>query len=113
MDVKEKTNQMAVRLEGCGRTLECASGGYSAEWDDGTCDLACAPDESAYEKDVPTPLAQGSRRLRRLTVRHVRRGAIRQLLGGALSDVERDQEFIDLSLTDVSVAEVIALLEQQ
>jgi hypothetical protein len=43
----------------------------------------------------------------------MRRGAVRQLLGGAVSDVQRDQQFIDLTLTDVSVAEVIALLEQQ
>ena len=104
---------MSVTLQGCGRTIECDSGGYSAEWEDGTCDVACAPDESTYETDVPTPLAQGSRRLRRLTVRHMRRGAVRQLLGGAVSDVARDQQFIDLSLADLSVAEVIALLEQQ
>jgi hypothetical protein len=104
---------MSVTLEGCGRTIECDSGGYSAEWDDGGCDIACAPGEARYETDVPTPLAQGSRRLRRLVVRHMRRGAVRQLLGGAVSDVERDQQFIDLSLADRSVAEVLALLEQQ
>jgi hypothetical protein len=48
-----------------------------------------------------------------LTVRHIRRGAVRQLLGAAVSEVERDQAFIDLNLQNVSVAEVIAMLEQQ
>lgn len=104
---------MDLTLEACGRTIVCESGGYAAEWDDGTCDLACVPDEATFERDVPTPLTEGSRRLRRLTVRHMRRGAVRQLVGGAVSDVERDQQFIDLALTDVSVAEVIAQLEQQ
>jgi len=42
----------------------------------------------------------------------MRRGALRQLLGGAVSEVERDQEFLDLTLQDVSVAEVIAMLEE-
>jgi hypothetical protein len=105
---------MSITLEGGGKTIVCESGGYSAEWDDGRCDLACSPAENQveFEKAVPTPLAQGSRRLARLTVRHMRRGAVRQLLGGAVSDVEHDQEFIDLNLQDVSVAEVIAMLEQ-
>lgn len=114
MDRRETSAAGPLTLEACGRTIVCESGGYAAEWDDGTCDLACVPDEAAYERDVPTPLPEeGARRLRRLTVRHVRRGAVRQLLGGAVSDVERDQQFIDLSLTDVSTAEVIAMLEQQ
>ena len=104
---------MSVILEGCGRKLVCDSGGYCAEWDDGSCDLACSPAEATYETAIPTPLAQGSRRLARVTVRHMRRGAVRQLLGAAVSEVERDQEFIDLTLQDVSVAEVIAMLEQQ
>jgi hypothetical protein len=39
-------------------------------------------------------------------------GALRQLLGGAVSEVERDQELVDLTLEDVSMAEVIAMLEQ-
>ena len=104
---------MPVTVEGCGKQLICDSGGYCAEWDDGSCDLACSPGEATYETGMPTPLAQGSRRLARLTVRHMRRGALRQLLGGAVSEVERDQEFVDLTLQDVSVAEVIAMLEQR
>ena len=103
---------MSITLEGCGRAIVCESGGYCAEWDDGRCDLACSPGDTQFETVVPTPLAQGSRRLAQLTVRHMRRGALRQLLGGAVSDVERDQEFVDLTLRNVSVAEVIAMLEQ-
>ena len=103
---------MSVTVEACGRTIVCESGGYGAEWDDGRCDLACTPGDAQYETAIPTPLAQGSRRLVRLTIRHVRRGALRQLLGGAVSDVARDQEFLDLTLQDVSVAEVVAMLEQ-
>ena len=113
MDRRETSAAGGHTLEACGRTIVCESGGYAAEWDDGTCDLACVPDESTYERDMPTPLAQGSRDLRRFPVRHMRRGAVRQLLGGAVSDVERDQQFIDLALTDITVAAVIALLEQQ
>lgn len=113
MDRRETTAAGGLTLEACGRTIVCDSGGYAAEWEDGTCDLACVPDEATFEKDLPTPLAQGSRGLRRFTVRHMRRGAVRQLLGGAVSDVERDQQFIDLALTNISVAAVIALLEQQ
>lgn len=103
---------MSIRIEGCGRTLVCDSGGYSAEWDDGRCDLASSAAKAEFETAIPTPLAQGSRRLRRLTVRHMRRGALRQLLGGPVSEIERDQEVVDLTLENVSVAEVIALLEQ-
>jgi hypothetical protein len=60
---------------------------------------------------MPTPLGQGSRRLARLTVRQMCRGVLRQLLGGAVSEVEHDQEFVDLMLQDVTVAEVVAILE--
>ena len=42
----------------------------------------------------------------------MRRGALRQLLGGAVSEVKRDQEFVDLTVQDVSVAKVVATLEQ-
>ena len=104
---------MSVTLEGCGRKLVCDSGGYCAEWDDGSCDLACSPADVAFEASIPTPLAQGKRTLRRFTVLHMRRGAVRQLLGGAVSEVERDQEFIDLTVKGASVAEVLADLEQQ
>jgi hypothetical protein len=109
----ETTPPTSITLEACGRRVVCDAGGWAAEWEDGSFDLACAPDEPEYEVDMPTPVAGGSRRLRRFNVRHMRRGAVRQLLGGAVSDVQRDQQFIDLTLTDVSVAEVIALLEQQ
>lgn len=107
------TGPMSVTLEACGRKLVCESGGYCAEWEDGSCDLACSPAEAVYETSIPTPLAQGKRRFRRFTAQHMRRGAVRQLLGAAVSEVERDQHFIDLTLTDVSVAEVIAALEKQ
>ena len=100
-----------MRIEGGGRALECESGGYSIEWEDGRCDLACSPADASFETTVPTPLAQGSRQIRRLTVSNMRRGALRQLLGGAVAEVERDQEFVNLALEDVSVAEVIARLE--
>src|SRR5881392_432772 len=103
---------MSVTVEGCGRTVVCDSGGYCAEWDDGCCDLACSPGDAQYETAIPTPLAQGSRRLARLSVRHTRRGGLRQLLGGAVSQVKRGQEFVDLTVQDVSVAEVVAMLEQ-
>ena len=46
-----------------------------------------------------------------MTVRDMRRGALRQVLGGAVSAVKRDQEFVDLTLQDVSVAEIVAMLE--
>ncbi len=101
---------MAVTIDCGGRSLTCASGGYCVEWDDGTCDAGCGPDEDTFERKLPTPLAQGKRRLRRLRVTHMRRGAVRQLLGGAVSDVPHDQELIDLTLDDVSVAEVMAAL---
>ena len=104
--------EMPVTIEGCGRTLLCESGGFCAEWEDGPCDIGCSPGETQFETAIPTPLAPGSRRLARLTVRHMRRGAIRQLLGGAVSEIERDQEFLDLMLQGVSVAEVVALLEE-
>ena len=43
----------------------------------------------------------------------MRRGAVRKLLGGVVSEVERDQEFMDLTLQDASVAEVVSMLKQQ
>lgn len=112
LDERLPTEPKHYTIEGCGRTLKCQSGGYSAEWDDGRCDMACTGATLDFERSVPTPLAQGSRRLARLTVSHMRRGAVRQLLGGAVSEAPQDQEFLDLTLTNVTVAEVIARLEQ-
>jgi hypothetical protein len=102
---------MSVTLEGCGKTIVCDTGGYSIDWDDTRCDLVCSPGETQLEQRLATPLAPGSR-LARPTVRQMRRGALRQLLDGTMSKVEGDQEFIDPTLQDASVAEVVAMLEQ-
>jgi hypothetical protein len=101
--------RMTVTITGCGRTLVCPTGGFCAEWEDGTCDSGCDPvDETA----LPTPLAQGGRRLKRLTVRRMRRGALRLVLGGADAEAPQDDERIDLTLEDVTVAAVLAAIDR-
>ena len=100
---------MAVTFTCCGRTLTCSTGGYCAEWDDGTCDSGCSPDAGT---GLPTPLAQGARRLKRLTVRQMRRGALRQVLGGAAAEVPHDDQPVDMTLEDVTVAAALAMLDR-
>jgi hypothetical protein len=102
---------MSVTINCCGRTLTCSTGGYCAEWDDGTCDYGCNPDADS-DSGVPTPLAQGARRLKRLTVRQMRRGALRLVLGGAAAEVPHDEQPVDLTLEDVSVAAALAMLDR-
>jgi len=99
----------SVSLNCCGKDLSCPTGGYCAEWDDGTCDSGCDP---ASETEMPTPLAQGSRQLRRLTVHQMRRGALRQILGNAAAEVAQDEERLDLTLENVTVAAALAMLDR-
>jgi len=97
-----------VTIVCCGHMLSCSTGGYCIQWSDGSCDSGCDPES---DTDTPTPLSQGSRRVRRLTVTQMRRGALRLLLGGAAAEVPRDDELVDLRLEDVSVAAVLAMLD--
>ena len=99
---------MSVTIHCCGRDLTCATGGYCAEWDDGTCDSGCDPEA---ETNLPTPLAQGGHRLRRLIVRQMRRGTLRQILGNAASEAPQDDERLDIVLENVTVAEALARLD--
>ena len=104
---------MSVTIDCSEHHFTCASGGYCVEWDDGRRHAGCSPPDDTFGKTSPVPLAQGKRHLKHLRVVHMRRGAIRQILGGAVSDVPQDQEFLDLDLADTTVAEVLAELEIQ
>lgn len=104
---------MSAKIDCRDHSFTCASGGYCVEWDDGRQDAGCSPSDDTFEKDMPVPIAQGKRRLRHLRVVHMRRGAIRQLLGGAVADVPYDQDFLDLDLSDTTVVEALAALESQ
>ena len=103
---------MAETFQCCGQTFTCESGGFCAEWDDGTCSSACTSGSDLFEEAIDTPIAQGGRGLQRLTVKHMRLGALRQILGGAVSDVARDQQFVDFVFENTTVAAVLASLER-